>query len=130
MGGRKLDHVKDNDNDISGKITFSKRQMDTFKKADALARQARIRMNQAKLDQLLEEVELNKAYEEELRKRQEKNPMTRKYNMKEIPNLNLEDLLVFKKQLENLKEDVERKRVVMEASLSLLELSKSEEIKN
>ncbi|XP_010441595.1 PREDICTED: uncharacterized protein LOC104724749 [Camelina sativa] len=128
MGSRKLDHVKDND--ISVKITFSKRQIDTFKKADALARQARIRKNQAKLDQLLEQLELSKAYEEELRKRQEKNPWARNYNRKEIPNLKLEDLLAFKKQLENLKEVVERKRVEMEASLSLLYLSKSDDIKN
>ncbi|XP_010494802.1 PREDICTED: uncharacterized protein LOC104771895 [Camelina sativa] len=128
MGSRKLDHVKDND--ISVKITFSKRQIDTFKKADALARQARIRMYQAKLDQLEEEVELNKAYEEDLRKRQEKHRMAGFYNRKEIPNLKLEDLLVFKKQLENLKEDVERKRVEMEASLILLELSKWDDNKN
>lgn len=58
-----------------------------------------------------------------LRKGQEQN--LKNYNRKEISDLKLEDLVVFKKKLENLQNDLEKKRVVLKASLSLLSLSKS-----
>ncbi|KAG7536200.1 hypothetical protein ISN44_As13g001600 [Arabidopsis suecica] len=86
-------------------------------------RQTRILKNQAKLDCLIAELEQSKAYEKVLRKRQEQN--IKNYNMKEISDLKLEDLVVFKKNLENLQNDLEKKRVVLEGSLSLLALSKS-----
>ncbi|CAL9241649.1 unnamed protein product [Arabidopsis halleri] len=86
-------------------------------------RQTRILKNQAKLDCLIAELEQSKAYEKVLRKGQEQN--LKNYNRKEISDLKLEDLVVFKKKLENLQNDLEKKRVVLEASLSLLSLSKS-----
>lgn len=58
-----------------------------------------------------------------LRKGQEQN--LKNYNRKEISDLKLEDLVVFKKKHENLQNDLEKKRVVLKASLSLLSLSKS-----
>ncbi|KAG7532485.1 hypothetical protein ISN45_Aa08g001620 [Arabidopsis thaliana x Arabidopsis arenosa] len=91
-------------------------------------RQTRILKNQAKLDCLIAELEQSKAYEKVLRKRQEQN--IKNYNMKEISDLKLEDLVVFKKNLENLQNDLEKKRVVLEGSLSLLALSKSKNYEN
>ena len=52
-----------------------------------------------------------------LRKGQEQN--IKKYNRKEISDLKLEDLVVFQKKLENLQDDLKKKRVELEASLSL-----------
>ncbi|KAG7605123.1 hypothetical protein AtNW77_Chr5g0130211 [Arabidopsis thaliana] len=80
-------------------------------------RQTRILKNQAKLDSLMAELEQIKAYEKVLRKGQEQN--IKKYNRKEISDLKLEDLVIFQKKLENLQDDLKKKRVELEASLSL-----------
>ncbi|EOA14476.1 hypothetical protein CARUB_v10027690mg [Capsella rubella] len=96
---------------------------DTLKKADTLARQTRILMDQVILDGIMKELERDKAYEKDLRKMQEHN--IRNYNRKPISDLNLEDLLVFKKNLENLQVDLKRKRAELEASSSTLPKNKN-----
>lgn len=62
--------------------------------------------------------------------RKGQDPNLKKISRKEILDLKLEDLVVFKEKLENLQDDIEKKRVEMEASLSLLTLSTNKNNKN
>ncbi|VVB08143.1 unnamed protein product [Arabis nemorensis] len=90
-------------------------------------KQARILKSQAKLDRLTEELKLQKQRENVLKKAQKER--LENYDMKEIIHLKLEDLMTFKKMLEDHRNNLKRKRAELEASSSLLMLSKSQKNK-
>ncbi|ESQ39780.1 hypothetical protein EUTSA_v10001168mg [Eutrema salsugineum] len=85
-------------------------------RSSASLKKARILKLQAKLVGVMKKLEAEKQREKVLKKRFEET--LQKYNMKEIENSSLEELIAFKEKLETLRKTVNQKRMEMEVSLS------------
>ncbi|AAF99799.1 T2E6.17 [Arabidopsis thaliana] len=152
MGRRKIE-IKFIEDSIERKATFSRRRNGIFKKADELAKLCNVEIAvlvisptnipytygypcfndvveriqnpsaSSKLRSLMKELEQIKEFQEDLRKKQQRN--LEKSNMKENVDLKLEDLVAFKAKLEAYQAGLKRKHVEMEDLSSPSILSKN-----